>query len=60
VTSAAELDRLERDSFLSWRRELAELEEVAGDKYRLTPFEKNLEVSKGISTACCCMMGKGQ
>ena len=39
--SAEELDHLERDSFLEWRRQLAELQEVDG--IILTPFERNLD-----------------
>jgi len=41
-TTPEELDRLERESFLQWRRGLAELEEV--DDLLMTPFERNLEV----------------
>ncbi|CAK7224034.1 hypothetical protein SCUCBS95973_005383 [Sporothrix curviconia] len=40
--TAAELDKLERESFLVWRRSLAELQENAD--LLLTPFERNLEV----------------
>lgn len=40
-TSAEELQQKERDSFLEWRRQLAELQAVEG--ILLTPFEKNLE-----------------
>ncbi|CAK7210978.1 hypothetical protein SBRCBS47491_000962 [Sporothrix bragantina] len=40
--TAAELDKLERESFLVWRRGLAELQENAD--LLLTPFERNLEV----------------
>lgn len=40
-TSAEELHALERESFVSWRRQLAELQEVEG--IILTPYEKNLE-----------------
>ncbi|XP_074655268.1 large subunit GTPase 1 homolog [Tubulanus polymorphus] len=40
-TTADELDRRERDSFLEWRRQLASLQE---EKHLvLTPFEKNLD-----------------
>jgi len=42
--TAAELDRAEKDAFLEWRREIASLEEASGDRARVTPFEKNLEV----------------
>lgn len=41
-TTAAELQRAEKDAFLEWRRNLAELEEVHG--LLLTPFERNLEI----------------
>ncbi|EEC04864.1 conserved hypothetical protein [Ixodes scapularis] len=40
-TSAEELHALERESFVSWRRQLAELQDVEG--IILTPYEKNLE-----------------
>jgi large subunit GTPase 1 len=41
-TTAAELDVLERESFLNWRRGLAELQE--NNDLLMTPFERNLEV----------------
>ncbi|KAK7744264.1 hypothetical protein SLS62_010290 [Diatrype stigma] len=41
-TSAQELDVLERESFLNWRRGLAELQE--NHDLLMTPFERNLEV----------------
>ncbi|RYO93818.1 hypothetical protein DL762_000868 [Monosporascus cannonballus] len=41
-TSAQELDVLERDSFMNWRRGLAELQE--NHDLLMTPFERNLEV----------------
>ena len=40
-TTKEELDRAEKDSFLKWRRELAEAEEDSGKVF--TPFEKNIE-----------------
>uniref|UniRef100_A0A3Q3WR45 Large subunit GTPase 1 homolog n=1 Tax=Mola mola TaxID=94237 RepID=A0A3Q3WR45_MOLML len=40
-TSPDELQQAEKDSFLEWRRELAQLEEE--QKLILTPFERNLE-----------------
>ncbi|XP_034530219.1 large subunit GTPase 1 homolog [Notolabrus celidotus] len=40
-TSSEALQLAEKDSFLEWRRELAELEEE--QKLFLTPFERNLE-----------------
>ncbi|BFZ59341.1 hypothetical protein YB2330_000349 [Saitoella coloradoensis] len=42
TTTPAELERNERDSFLEWRRQLAELSE--NHDLMLTPFERNLEV----------------
>ncbi|KAI1376622.1 P-loop containing nucleoside triphosphate hydrolase protein [Hypoxylon crocopeplum] len=42
TTTADELDQLERESFLNWRRGLAELQE--NDDLLMTPFERNLEV----------------
>ena len=41
-TTPEELDRLERESFLDWRRGLAELQET--QDLLMTPFERNLEV----------------
>lgn len=41
-TTPAQLERAEKDSFLEWRRGLAELQEGVG--LVLTPFERNLEV----------------
>lgn len=41
-----ELDKLERQSFQQWRRNLAQLEE--NEHLLLTPFEKNLEVWKQL------------
>ncbi|KAI3638135.1 hypothetical protein MIR68_003746 [Amoeboaphelidium protococcarum] len=41
-TTADELDRNERDSFLEWRKSLAVLEEEK--KMLMTPYERNLEV----------------
>jgi len=41
-TTPAELDALERESFLNWRRGLAELQE--NQDLLMTPFERNLEV----------------
>ena len=40
-TTKEELDRAEKDAFLTWRRELAEVEESSGNVF--TPFEKNIE-----------------
>uniref|UniRef100_A0A7R9Z1F2 Uncharacterized protein n=1 Tax=Chlamydomonas euryale TaxID=1486919 RepID=A0A7R9Z1F2_9CHLO len=41
-TTPEELDLQERNSFLAWRRDLADLEEE--ERLTLTPFEKNLDV----------------
>jgi large subunit GTPase 1 len=41
-TTAEELDRMERDALLEWRRGLAELQQ--NNDLLLTPFERNLEV----------------
>ncbi|KAF8539248.1 hypothetical protein BDD12DRAFT_924808 [Trichophaea hybrida] len=41
-TTPQELEQLERESFLSWRRGLAELQETKD--MLMTPFERNLEV----------------
>lgn len=41
-TTPAQLERAEKDSFLEWRRGLAELQDGVG--LVLTPFERNLEV----------------
>lgn len=41
-TTPEELDVLERESFLNWRRGLAELQE--NNDLLMTPFERNLEV----------------
>ncbi len=42
TTSAHDLQQRERESFLEWRRELAQLEEEEG--LLMTPYERNLEV----------------
>lgn len=42
TTTPAQLQRLEADSFLEWRRSLAQLTE--SQSFILTPFERNLEV----------------
>ncbi|KAL2259642.1 hypothetical protein VTK26DRAFT_6619 [Humicola hyalothermophila] len=41
-TTRQELDRLERESFLEWRKGLAELQET--QDLLMTPFERNIEV----------------
>jgi large subunit GTPase 1 len=42
TTTPDQLDRMERDSLLDWRRGLAELQE--NNDLLMTPFERNLEV----------------
>src|SRR5690606_11319088 len=42
TTTREELDQKERESFLEWRRGLAELQET--QDLLMTPFERNLEV----------------
>ena len=41
--TADELHRLELESFLKWRKDLAELE-MSSQSFKLTPFEKNIDV----------------
>lgn len=41
TTSGEELQQLEREAFLAWRKGLSELQEIEG--ITLTPYEKNLE-----------------
>ncbi len=41
--TAEEVDYREKQSFLSWRRDIADLEEKSSH-LKVTPFEKNLEV----------------
>jgi len=47
-TTPAELDQNERESFLNWRREIAQYEaeiaESTASRVSVTPFEKNIEV----------------
>jgi large subunit GTPase 1 len=42
--TAEEVDFNERNTFVKWRRKIAELEESNNREYRATPFEKNIEV----------------
>jgi len=49
TTTAQELDRLEKEAFLNWRREIANLTEARNNSNpdndaSVTPFEKNIEV----------------
>jgi hypothetical protein len=48
------LDRAEREAFMRWRRDLANMEE-SQDERTLTPFEKNLEVRTRPLSALCCV-----
>ncbi|EPY53256.1 GTP binding protein [Schizosaccharomyces cryophilus OY26] len=41
-TTPEELDRMEKEAFLEWRRSLAQLQEVEG--FVVTPFERNLQI----------------
>jgi len=41
TTSGEELQQLEREAFLEWRKGLSELQEIEG--VTLTPYEKNLD-----------------
>ena len=41
--TAEEIDRSEKNAFLVWRREIAALEN-SNTSFRVTPYEKNLEV----------------
>lgn len=41
TTCGEELQQLEREAFLEWRKGLSELQEIEG--ITLTPYEKNLE-----------------
>lgn len=42
--TAVELDRLEKEAFLAWRRSLAQLQENPELRLAITPFERNIEV----------------
>jgi large subunit GTPase 1 len=41
--SAEELDQIEKDRFIEWRRDIANIEE-SNSQLEISPFEKNLEV----------------
>lgn len=51
-TTADQLSELERIEFLKWRRSLAAIEESYGG--RVSPFEKNPEVSKSLKLLWLC------
>ena len=42
--SSLELDRLEKEAFLAWRRSLAQHQESPELRLAITPFERNIEV----------------
>lgn len=42
--TVVELDRLEKDAFLAWRRSLATIQENPSLRLAITPFERNIEV----------------
>ena len=49
TTTPQELDRMEKEAFLNWRREIASLTESRNESNKdndasVTPFEKNIEV----------------
>lgn len=48
TTTPEQLNQMENDSFLAWRRDLAKLEEELLIDRTFTPFEKNLEVWKQL------------
>jgi len=70
TTTAAELDKMEKESFLNWRRAIAQKEEdiLYGDgnsknsgikSLGVTPFEKNIEIWKQlwrVMERCSCIV----
>eukprot|EP00536_Pseudo-nitzschia_multiseries_P007214 jgi/Psemu1/151645/gw1.166.53.1 len=65
TTTAAELDKLEKDSFLEWRRAIAEREEEISlrsssiSSLGVTPFEKNIEIWRQlwrVLERCSCIV----
>mmetsp|Transcript_21296 Transcript_21296/g.44854 ORF Transcript_21296/g.44854 Transcript_21296/m.44854 type:complete len:727 (-) Transcript_21296:90-2270(-) len=65
TTTAAELDKREKDSFLEWRRSIAEREEEISlrtssvSSLGVTPFEKNLEIWRQlwrVLERCSCIV----
>jgi len=63
-TTAEELDKREKESFLNWRRAIAEREEVALrstsiSSLGVTPFEKNIEIWRQlwrVLERCSCII----
>lgn len=47
-TTPEQLNQMENENFLTWRRELAHLEEELLIDKTMTPFEKNIEVWKQL------------
>jgi large subunit GTPase 1 len=63
TTTPEELDKLEKDSFLDWRRAIAEKEEQiilqSSSGLGVTPFEKNLEIWRQlwrVMERCSCIV----
>jgi large subunit GTPase 1 len=50
--SPEEVDLNERNSFLEWRRKIAEFENDSTEARRITPYEKNLEVWRQLWRVC--------
>ncbi|MGK3742169.1 MAG: large subunit GTPase 1 [Bacillariaceae sp.] len=62
-TTADELDKLEKESFLGWRRAIAEKEEEVAlrglSSLGVTPFEKNIEIWRQlwrVMERCSCIV----
>lgn len=62
-TTAAELDKREKEAFLEWRRAIAKREEEiilrAENRLGVTPFEKNLEIWRQlwrVMERCSCIV----
>jgi large subunit GTPase 1 len=65
TTTAEELDQREKDSFLEWRRAIAQKEEeitlnaAGGSPLGVTPFEKNIEIWRQlwrVMERCSCIV----
>jgi len=58
-TTPVELDKMEKESFITWRRTIAAQEEVLDGQARVTPFEKNLQVWRQlwrVLERCSCIL----
>jgi len=58
-TTAQELDVKEKESFLEWRRAIAQQEEALDGHARVTPFEKNIQVWRQlwrVLERCSCVL----